>query len=209
MESIQNQINSIKEKLTQLKNLDKNLSSFGVQKHKYELNPVLSENEITVFESTYGITLPLGYRAFLKQVGNGGAGPYYGLESLEDGRYADLDYREDNFVDVSKPFLLLDYWNPIQEMETEEAYNAFQSEYLDNKWVNGLLRLSNFGCGVSINLVVNGKEYGNIWVDDRGNDAGIYPDPYLSQNSRIDFLGWYEVWLDEYIANSSKKKKKK
>jgi SMI1 / KNR4 family (SUKH-1) len=209
MTELQEHIQKIKEKLALLKSLDTNLSSFGVQKHKYELNPTISESEIEDFEKTYQISLPLGYREFLKQVGNGGAGPYYGLEALENSRYVDLDYRGDNFVDISQPFTLRDYWNPIIEMETEEAYNAFEEEYQEKKWVNGLLRISNFGCGVSINLVVNGEEYGNIWVDDRGNDGGIYPDPYLSKESRIDFLSWYEAWLDEYIANNSKKKKKK
>lgn len=210
MNDLQEQINRIKEKLATLKSLDTNLSSFGVQKHKYELNPTISESEIEDFEKTYQISLPLGYREFLKQVGNGGAGPYYGLESLEDSRYVDLDYKGDNFVDISQPFMLSDYWNPIQEIDNQEEYEAYQEEYMHDKWINGMIKLSNFGCGVFIHLVVNGNEYGNIWVDDRGNDAGIYPDYYLSKDDqRIDFLSWYEAWLDEYIANNSKKKKKK
>jgi hypothetical protein len=212
MGELQKQIERIKEKLTLLKNLDKKLSSFGAEKHKYELKPTISESKLKNFENTYQVSLPLGYREFLKQIGNGGAGPYYGFESLKNSRYVDLDYKGDNFVDISQPFMLSKYWNPIIEMKTEEAYNAFEGEYNEKKWINGLLKVSNFGCGVSINLVVNGAEYGNIWVDDRGNDGGIYPDCYLSKNNqRINFLNWYEAWLDEYIADNSKiiKKRKK
>lgn len=51
-----------------------------------------------------------------------------------------------------------------------------------------------------MNLVVNGKEYGNIWVDDRCNDGGIYPDRYFGNEERITFLAWYELWLDKSLS---------
>ena len=54
-------------------------SSFGVfgeNGHDNELNPVLSEEELTQFEAVHGIRLPQDYRQFLLRVGNGGAGPY-------------------------------------------------------------------------------------------------------------------------------------
>jgi len=50
-----------------------------------------------------------------------------------------------------------------------------------------------------MNLVVNGTEYGNIWVDDRCNDAGIYPDQHFGNKGRITFLAWYEAWLDKSL----------
>lgn len=64
---------------------------------------------------------------------------------------------------------------------------------------NGLLRIANFGCGVSINLVVNGEAYGEIWVDDRCNSNGIYPDFYFGNES-----AWYELWLDISIKEFEK-----
>ena len=63
--------------------------------------------------------------------------------------------------------------------------------------MNGTIKLSNFGCGITMNLVVKGKEYGNVWVDDRCNDQGIYPDLYSGNKERIEFLDWYEFWLDQ------------
>lgn len=57
---------------------------------------------------------------------------------------------------------------------------------------------------VSINLVVNGPSYGEIWVDDRNNDNGVYPDFYFGNEERLGFLEWYELWLDKSIEEFEK-----
>ncbi|WP_299123235.1 SMI1/KNR4 family protein [uncultured Tenacibaculum sp.] len=187
-------IERIKEKLSLLKKLDKNYKVFGSENHKYKLNKRKTEQELIAYEKEYSITLPKEYRSFLKNIGNGGAGPYYGLEPLENGRFSDLEYkRKDDLIDLAQPFLHTTPWNFIEiTAENEE-------EYFENKWINGLLRISNFGCGVSINLVVNGAEHGNLWVDDRCNDQGIFPETYSDNNERIQFLDWYEAWLDKEL----------
>ncbi len=196
-------IERIKDKLNQLKKLDRNFNAFGSQRHKYKLNTTKSEQELIDFEKAHSISLPEEYREFLKNIGNGGAGPYYGLEPLENGRFADLDYkREEDLIDLSKPFPHTEHWNlELGELteNNEEEYAKKEEEYFDEKWINGLLRVSNFGCGVYLNLVVNGPEYGNLWVDDRCNDQGIYPDPYSEKDGRIQFLDWYESWLDKEL----------
>jgi hypothetical protein len=35
--------------------------------------------------------------------------------------------------------------------------------------------------------LTNGKEYGHIWTDDRGNDGGIYPTIQLDEKDKITF----------------------
>ncbi len=62
---------------------DLDFSRFGADSHKYRLNPPASEETIAAFETRFGISLPEGYRDFLLRMGNGGAGPFYGLYSLE------------------------------------------------------------------------------------------------------------------------------
>lgn len=57
----------------------------------------------------------------------------------------------------------------------------------------------NFGCGVLINFVVNGFFYGEIWVDDRNNDNGVYFDFYFGNEECLGFFEWYELWLDKFI----------
>lgn len=197
--SFEQKIELIQSKLQQLKSLDVKRKLFGSDSHNYLLNPVKSESEIVEFEGRYGISLPGDYRLFLLTLGDGGAGPYYGLQKLEDSLFIDLDYkRKGELLDLSKPFELTSAWNMEfdGDPENEEQYNQFQGEYFSDKWANGLLRICNFGCGVSMNLVVNGCEYGNIWVDDRGSDGGIFPDLYFQQTSRTSFIDWYLLWLD-------------
>lgn len=188
--------------------MDREFNAFGSIHHKYQLNKTITEVELVKFENIHRISLPKEYREFLKHIGNGGAGPYYGLEPLENGRFADLDYKsEENLIDLSKPFPHTEQWNldlGEQTDDNEEEYRKKEDEYFDINWINGLLRISNFGCGVHISIVVNGSEYGNIWVDDRSNDQGIYPDPYSEKEARIQFFDWYESWLDKELKTCRK-----
>ena len=202
------QIARIKAKISQLKKLDKGYSLFGSQKHKYRLNPTIPINKIKQFELTHKISLPTDYAAFLTKIGNGGAGPFYGLEPLEDSLFDDLDYkRRDSLLNPSKPFLHTEPWNlkfkPTVEEENEEEYqdqlSTHEEKYYDPEQMNGVLAICNYGCAVSLNLVVNGQEYGNIWTDDRRSDGGIYPSHELGNEDRITFLNWYELWLDNSL----------
>jgi hypothetical protein len=54
---------------------------------------------------------------------------------------------------------------------------------------------------VSLFLVVNGLEKGNMWTDQRAYDFGIYPtnEEEFGSATRISFLDWYEKWLDHSI----------
>ena len=202
-----NQIKRIKEKLVKLKEVDSIFQLFGAGKHQYCLNSTKTEGELVTFERIHKIQLPVGYRAFLTQVGNGGAGPYYGLEPLENGQYEDLDSPNQAYlIDLGQPFPHTEPWNldfgepPEEGAPDEESYYEERDKiYYDSKWINGLLRIANFGCGVFMNLVVNGAEYGTIWVDDRGNEQGSYPDPYFETTERLNFLDWYELWLDRSL----------
>lgn len=196
-------LEQIELKILELKKLDKKYAIFGANTHKYIFNCKKSESELIRYEESNGIKLPIEYRNFLKQIGNGGAGPYYGIEKIENGKFADLDSGANGEkIDLSKPFKFNKKWNfnnnPFKDENGEIRYDLRDIEYFKPDWANGLLRIANFGCGVSINLIVNGDEYGNIWVDDRCNEKGIYP--FKSKISkRTQFLAWYEEWLDNSI----------
>lgn len=205
------QLKRIQSKIEQLRQLDKNLTLFGSNRHKYNLNPKLSEDTLLNFEKTHNITLPEDYKEFLTKIGNGGVGPAYGLETFENGLFDDLDYKRPNsLLNPSKPFPHTKPWNEEfvstvnEEEENEEEYERQYSEFSKNL-MDGVLAISNFGCGISLNLVVNGEEYGNIWTDDRGNDGGIYPSNELGNKDRITFLNWYELWLDNSLNEVNEK----
>ena len=200
---IEERLARIAERLDEVRGLDRDLITFGAAKHRYRLNPPTSQQQVTAFESQYGIHLPEGFRAFVTQLGNGGAGPWYGLEPLENGILDDLDLKS-GAIDPGSPFPHETAWNldlerhdgSDDEPPDDDCHDSVVEEYFDPKWVQGAIRIANFGCGVSLNLVVNGPEYGNIWVDDRGNDGGVYPDPFFGRTNRTDFLTWYEIWLE-------------
>lgn len=203
------QLNRISNKIGELKMLDKHFKIFGSQKHKYKINPTISLDKVQQFENTYHVTLPKDYVNFITMLGNGGAGPFYGLEPFENCLFGDLDYkRSDSLLNPSKPFLHTEPWNlnfetAISENENEEEYqkeySKFENQYFDKTQMNGVIAICNYGCAVSLNLVVNGKEYGNIWTDDRGSDNGIYPSYELGNKDKISFLDWYELWLDNSL----------
>jgi hypothetical protein len=204
------QINRIKDKIEELRQLDRKCALFGSQNHQYKLNPTLSMDNVRQFEATHAVTLPDGYVGFLTEIGNGGAGPFYGLEPIHNTLYDDLDYkRPDSLLNPGKPFLHTEPWNvefqpSVDEDENEEEYenerDKFEENYFDTGHMNGVLAICNYGCAVSLNLVVNGQEYGNVWTDDRSNDNGIHPSHELGNKGKITFLDWYELWLDNSIS---------
>lgn len=209
------QLKRIKTKLNELKHLDKGLSLFGSHRHRYQLNSTLSLKKIQQFEQTHHIKLPGEYAQFLTELGNGGAGPFYGLEPLENVVFDDLDYKRPNsLLNPSRPFLYTAPWNlefqpTVNEEEYEEEYEkqrqAFEEMYYDKEQMNGTLAICNYGCAISLNLVVNGEEYGNIWTDDRASDAGIRPSHELGNKEKITFLNWYELWLDNSLKEINNK----
>jgi len=52
---------------------------FGAEVHQYRLNPPLPVAVIEAFEGRHGLSLPKDYRHFMTEIGDGGAGPYYGV----------------------------------------------------------------------------------------------------------------------------------
>jgi hypothetical protein len=71
-----------KKRVEKLAERDRNRSLFGCELHKYKFGPCLQESELVQLESAYGIELPAEYRSYLTSIGNGGAGPGYGLVPL-------------------------------------------------------------------------------------------------------------------------------
>lgn len=73
------QIERIKVKLDVMDWMDSDGMVFSGDYIHYKLNPPASESHLQEFEAKHNLSLPEGYRRFLLQVGNGGAGPYPGL----------------------------------------------------------------------------------------------------------------------------------
>jgi len=204
------QFNRIRSKFSQLSTRDADQTVFGSTSHRYLFHQPVSIREIERFESRHGIRLPADYTLFLTEMGNGGAGPYYGLEMLKNVLYTDLDYRNPHeLLDPASPFPHTTGWNvefkpTIAEAEDPQGYEAqyetFSDMYFDPSWMNGAIAICNYGCGVFLHLIVNGLAYGTVWADYRGSDNGIQPAFVTGKTAPPTFFDWYESWLDESLA---------
>jgi len=77
--------------LNEIKKMDNQYKLYGSFVHKYISNSSLENDEILEFEQLNNIKLPEDYKVFINQVGNGGAGPIYGLDSLEIKKIENLN----------------------------------------------------------------------------------------------------------------------
>jgi len=60
------------------------------------------------------------------------------------------------------------------------------------------MQICHYGCAIYAMLVVTGEEKGNIWIDNRPSDQGIYP-ATTEGKERLGFLAWYIAWLDQSL----------
>lgn len=182
---------------------------FGASAHGFILNAPLTPAEVSEFESRHGVRLPEEHRTFLLKVGNGGAGPYYGLFKLGemDGDFEDNKPWLDGFVGkLSKPFPYNIAWNDLSDYpegdndsdQFDDQMNAFEEGYWSSHHVDGAIPISHHGCALCSWLVVTGQEVGRIWEDKRADLRGILPT--VSRDGKPHtFLSWYRNWLDETL----------
>jgi len=158
MNKIDKTIQRIKQKI-----LDKN----------FELNPVISIEVIHQFEKQNNIVFPEELVLFYTLIGNGGkmfGG--YPIKKFED---LNIDIEK-----AKKEFPFTDYW--IWEDEEDNIDTDFDIIG------NGNIELIDIGCCQTWNIIITGKERGNMWLF---TDVGIGP-----STQKPGFLSWYECYLD-------------
>jgi hypothetical protein len=119
---------------------DADLRVFDSTRHRYDLNPPLGEAELRAFEERHDLTLPPDYRYFLREIGNGGLGPYYGISPLASG------------ANLSQPF-------PARQTTDVVSIDDLED-------FPGVLEVSEYGCGGYYHLVVRGDCYGQVWFSE-------------------------------------------
>jgi hypothetical protein len=170
---------SIRFYLKELDLKDKSRSVFGAKLHDYKLQPPLDIKVISDFESEKNITFPLDYKYFITEIGNGGAGPKYGLFPfhMHHSGHNLVNWSENVDVgDLTKPFLFQEDWNlpesfweqepdpsPNISVEEEDEMNEiWEQKLIENYWTtdltNGTIPICDLGCASQHLLVVTGAE---------------------------------------------------
>jgi SMI1 / KNR4 family (SUKH-1) len=210
----------VAERLAYLKRHDPAEKVFGSNGHHYKLRRRAQESTVVTFEQRYGIELPQDFRRFLLELGNGGAGPYYGILGLDELYEANKDY----WCDLTKPFPYSDAWKGDEtllkaiddaiESDDDERYGRLLQQYDAETAHDGAISICEYGCNLRFLLIVNGDEYGNIWFDKTPDLVGYSPvavdldapaevyahwcitDGSESKRPRTTFAEWYNCWLD-------------
>lgn len=209
-------ITEIKDKLRKLRLLDKKFEIFGASSHEYKFNQPIPIEELNQFEEKYKIELPKDYKAFISEIGNGGAGPYYGIHPLQRdlGRFNP----ENKFELLELEFPHKESWNwtdkifskfdELRESEddvlTEFFDRIYWEQYCKDELTYGSIYITEYGCALRFLLIITGDEKGNIWFDQRVDQNGINP-VKSEKGNKLDFSDWYVEWLDKSITEMKEK----
>ena len=192
-------------KLDLLRGLDRSCEVFGAAAHGHILKPPISPDELSRFETTVGTRLPEDYRSFLLCMGNGGAGPYYGIVPLA---LWDPDPRPitDGPLDEDAYDRWIERGDPVRPADTCRDFvldGPFYPFRMDPRChhflpsgahpLDGCVRLADMGCGESAFLVVRGPRAGEVWID---QSQAAWPIRPVARS----FLEWFERRLDLAVA---------
>ena len=165
-------IEELRSLLEKAKVTDAALKQFGAKQHKYQWNPPASLKEIEEFEQETGVVLPDGYRNFLLQAGNGGAGPFYGLFPISASKGWPIEPDK-------LPWLAPD--KSVEELEDVPD------------WKRGCIPIGSQGDTYITCLMVTGPDRGRVVYIEYERSWIFFP-------REPDFLSWYIRWLREAAA---------
>ena len=198
------QLERIKSKLLMAKNTDNKLEVFGAGSHKYILGNTVREADVLNFENEYQLELPKSYKSFLLHIGNGGishsnsgAGPFYGIYPL--GKNIDEFIYENTKLYLKEdckiyPKMSGEFWSDLNKnIEENDIISDEDFETELGKIFSGLLPIGSQGCTYYHALVLNGEFKGRVVNVDIERQKPRF-------SFELNFLDWYERWLDEVIS---------
>lgn len=175
-------IDVVKNKLNQLRALDRRYSIFGSGRHKYELNHTLSSEELLEIETKNTISLSEDYKEVMQEIGNGGAGCGYGLEKMSLSK-------------INPPYI-----GTKELLRNCEEPEELDIDMVELDEISGYIKLFDYGCGMETCLIVNGQEKGELIFFDC--------DGAFRKIKEKGLLDIYETWLDESLETLRRVKKK-
>lgn len=183
----------LRELVHQAGQADPDCQVFGASKHRYRLNPVLSISDVSAYEAKYHVRLPSQYRFFITHVGNGGAGPDYGI--------APLNLMRPYQGTMDPPFissrLTLEQWDEkLQPVEDDDCPDDV-FDAMEEALMQGVYELGSKGCTYENITVTNGEDENRVFYINFDWDAEQMP-----YDTGMDFLTWYESFFQEIIAGN-------
>jgi len=200
--------------LEQAKSMDPKYEMFGVSRHQYRLNAPVDRAFVREMEEKYHFMLPEDYVQFITEVGDGGAGPDYGI--LPFGNFlakgespGEERFREAYRYSLGNAFQL----RPMQPDDLEyctfsrDAYERNPEKYFVETAetyeyalcdTDGYFKLGTHGCQWDFGLVTAGERHGQVFdTDNEGN----------YRLAAFNFSEFYQNWLD-YISDTEQFRKK-
>lgn len=166
---------SVPAKLRTLRELDAARVVFGAETHDHALAPTLSEARVLALEKKLAISLPPGLRAFYTHVGNGGAGPGYGL-------YGSVALKR------RRPAVAYPGVAALRQRGGEQPANELAANCTPYS-LSGLLIVGTHGCGIFTAVVCTGDVGRVVSFDADG----------VSESERT-LRDVYVEWLDDELA---------
>lgn len=167
------------ERMARLRALDPDCKVSGAHHHRHQLGAKVPERQLLALEKKLGVALPPGLRAFYATVGDGGAGPDFGLypfSALKRHRPATP------YPGVAALRAIGARTEPKQPPDPRHAF-------VSSSRFCGMITLLTSGCSLYSAVVCAGDVGRIIHYDD---DRIVETDDTL--------VGWYDRWLDEQLA---------
>ncbi len=162
--------------LSSIAERDPDRTAFGASAHGYELGAPLSPARLAAVEAALRTRLPDDYREFITTVAASGAGPGYGLVTV------------DHPAQLHKA-ALVDFTAPVTATVTGAGITSVgRSDYSPNQ--EGMILLADHGCTKLSFLVVRGEDVGAVYYDLRSLDESFV-------RGFDSFSEWYSAWSDE------------
>ncbi len=192
--------------LEQARRMDPQLEMFGVADHQYRLGSPVDLAFVRTIEEAYHFRFPEDYVQFITEVGDGGAGPGYGLypfgyyctevESTKEAKAREIYLRglgrELKLLPIESEWLE-DFCISKEEYEKnpEKYFQGGKGSFnWDNDTPYGFFHLGTYGCWRDFGLITAGERYGQVFIRDT---EGAF------ELEARNFQEFYQDWLNSIL----------
>lgn len=190
-------IQRIKDVLEYARLWEYDLTVFGSNGHLYCLNAVVDESALTTWETAHGLVIPQDYRDYLTKVGNGFAGPGYGITPFNLGGFKPewkepclhAPEFEDEYDRLANEITEL-YEKDAGDDQEEILYDALYKRFNQD----GVLEIGTGGCAGINAIALNGSTKG--FYLSLVDELEYYRVGELGTGSK-PFAEWFMEWVDK------------